>query len=279
IRDGANVGTVWQFIDFWDPEIKQVRLIQIGSDGTVGQGNVRQDDNGGTKSIQKFVSPDGTSYLTGHQGKHINGEAHMSSFSIENDTWKPQRSYIWKNETASHKEIPIPEEYKKFEFLIGTWQVKIGEDRFVNMSFDWGQNKLMIHYRSNNPAKPGEPQDLEVEGIIAYHGVKEKLVFMSAYLGRYPTLMNEGHFEFPKDGVFERIFTVFYKEGSKIPWTNGEVAPKGGKPIDFKQIWTKVDDDTFSGAFYWKKNGKWEPPMPEHKDGRKEVWKRVNDSR
>ena len=276
IQDGMDVRTAWHFVDFWDAEAKEVKLIQIGGDGTVGQGRMWHEEDGSTKSIQKFVSPDGNSFVSGHHAKNIDGESHISSFNVEGDKWSPRRSYVWKNTAVFTKKVAVPDEYKNFEFLIGTWRLKIGDDRFVNMSFEWAQNKLMVYYKSTNPAKPGELMTNEVEGIVTYHGAKEQLVFMSAYLGEHPTLMNEGHFEFPKEGVIERIFTVYYKEGSGIPWTNGEKAPKGGKPVEFKQIWTKLDDNAFSGEFFWKKNGKWEHPMPPRKDGAKENWKRIN---
>ncbi|MEP5612241.1 MAG: hypothetical protein ABJP45_08325 [Cyclobacteriaceae bacterium] len=172
--------------------------------------------------------------------------------------------------------METPEEYKNFEYLIGTWQIQIGDDRFVNMSFDWAQDKLMIKYTSTNPVKKGETPSLEVEGVIAHHGTKEKLVFMSAYLRdvRGASLMNEGYFQFPSENVIERIFTVHYKEGSGIPWTDGQRAPKGGHPVDFKQIWTKVDENTFSGEFFWKKDGKWQPPY-QSSSGKKEKWTRI----
>lgn len=275
IQDGKDVRTVWTFLDFWDVQYSKLKLTQVGGDGTVGQGTMWLEEDGSTKSIQNFISPDGSSFTSGHQAKNINDESHISSFSVEGNEWKPRRSYVWKNSAATTKEVVTPEEYENFEFLIGSWLLNIGEDRFVEMSFKWAQNKMMIFYKSTNPSKPGEPILSEVEGVISYHGVKEQLVFMSAYLDSPPTLMNEGHFEFSDKGVIERIFTVFYKEGSGIPWTNGEKAPKGGRPIDFKQVWTKIDEDSFAGEFFWKKNGKWEHPMPQNKDSKKENWKRV----
>ena len=38
IRDGKDIGAVWQFLEFWDPAAGEARIVQIGSDGTVGQG-------------------------------------------------------------------------------------------------------------------------------------------------------------------------------------------------------------------------------------------------
>ena len=274
IQNGRDVRTAWTFLEFWDPQTGELKLLQIGGDGTIGNGTIRLEKDSSTRSLQTFSSPNGTSFTIGHQAKNVNGESHISSFNVDGDQWTPRRSYIWKNSTATLKEVPIPEEFKGFEFLIGTWQVDIGDNRLVNMSFEWAQNKLMVYYKSTNPTKSEESVSSEVEGIISYHGVKEQLVFMSAYLDSAPTLMNEGYFRLSGEGVIERIFTVFYKEGSGIPWTDGEVAPKGGKPIHFRQVWTRVDEDSFTGEFYWNKNGKWEHPYAKGEDG-KELWKRV----
>lgn len=274
LKDRKDVRTAWIFTEFWDPEAKELKLLQIAPNGAVGQGKVWLDAERITKSVQTFIGPDGSSYVSGHRSERKGNASHVSSFDVQGDQWTPRRSYIWKNSGIISKEIPTPEEFKPFEFLIGTWQVDVGDNRLVNMSFEWAQNKLMILYKSTNPARPGEPQNFEVRGMVAYHGVKEQIVFMSAYLDRPPTLINEGHFEFPEEGVIERIFTVFYKEGSGIPWSNGEKAPKGGKPVNFKQIWTKVDENTFEGRFLWEKNGKWEPPY-KIGEGDKETWKRV----
>lgn len=274
ILNGKDIRTAWTFLEFWDAEAKELRLVQVGSDGTVGQGIAWLESEGVTKSLQTFNSPNGSSFTSGHEAKTVNGDSHVSSFNVDGDQWTPRRSYIWKNTVSALNKVPTPEEFKDFEFLIGTWQVDIGDNRLVNMSFEWAQNKLMVFYKSTNPAKAGEPVDYEVRGMVVYHGVKEQLVFMSAYLESAPTLMNEGHFNFPTEGVIERIFTVFYKEGSRIPWTNGEVAPKGGQPVNFKQVWTKLDKDSFTGEFFWKKNGKWQHPYAK-KGEEKELWIRV----
>ena len=273
IQNGKDVRTVWTFQEYWDAKAQKLVLIQTGADGTVGKGHAWQDEEGGTRSLQNFVSPDGTESQSGHRSRLVDGDMHASSFDVKGDEWTPRRSYVWKRESPL-ADVPTPDEYKAFEFLIGTWRVDLGEMGIVDMSFEWGQNKLMIHYKSSNPHKPGAAFDYEVKGMIAWHGVKEQLVFMSAYLRASPSLMNEGHFEFPKPGVIERIFTVYYQEGDGIPWTNGERAPKGGKAVNFKQIWTKVDENTFSGQFFWLKAGKWEHPYPFGKDG-KETWTRV----
>ena len=36
INDGKEVGNVWEFLNFWDSDTKQQRMIQIGATGFVG---------------------------------------------------------------------------------------------------------------------------------------------------------------------------------------------------------------------------------------------------
>ena len=89
--------------------------------------------------------------------------------------------------------------------------------------------------------------------------------------------MAEGEYEVMDNGTILRQFTCHYKAGDTLPWSDGATAPAGGKSIDFKQIWTPVDENTFHGEFYWNKNGKWENPLG--KEVAEEVWKRVTSSR
>ena len=96
ILDSKNVGTVWQFLSFWDPLAGQARLIQIGSDGTLGEGTLWQLEGGGSKSLQTFASPDGGTFTSGHQEWMENGERHTQSFHVVDGVWTKRRLYIWK---------------------------------------------------------------------------------------------------------------------------------------------------------------------------------------
>lgn len=107
IQNGKDIGSVWQFLEFWDPAAGEVRIVQIGSDGTVGQGRIWRLDDGSIKEQQVFTSPAGGSFETGHHIRIENGEKHTQSFTIEDGEWVKRRYYIWKL-----AEIPVHKEEK-----------------------------------------------------------------------------------------------------------------------------------------------------------------------
>ena len=273
IQEGKNVGTVWEFLSFWDPLKGEVRMFQIGSDGTIGEGTMWRQDDGSTKSNEKFANPSGGSFEAGHHTWMDNGKMHTQSFDIKYGEWTKRRYYVWGQEKEN--EIPVPDEYEKIAFLIGEWHSEIKEGYVAKMRFSWAENKRMIKYQGTNPNKKEEPEKLEAEGIITYHGIKDQLVLMNTYLKEGSHLISEGHYEIDENGTINRPFICHYKAGDKLPWSDGAVAPAGGRSIEFKQIWTPIDNDSFYGDFYWKKNGEWVHPIKEYDDGRKEVWRRV----
>lgn len=274
IQDGKDVGTVWQFLNFWDPELQQHRMVQIGSNGTIGQGSIQLQTDGSTKSSEKFVSLAGGSFEVGHHSWFEDGAMHTQSFDIVENEWSKRRFYIWKQ--PSEPAPSFQDEYKKIAWLIGEWRSSFDEDRSAWMRFTWSENQRMIKYVSGHKLGKDQPEELEAEGIITYHGVKEQVVFMNTYLKKTTHLISEGRYEFKENGEIHRLFTCHYKEGNGLPWSDGAKAPKGGKSIEFKQIWVPIDDNSFNGDFFWKKDGKWERPIKEM-EGRQEVWRRAVD--
>ena len=270
IQDNEDVGTIWNFTEFWSPASNEVRIVQLGSDGTVGQGTLWQMENGRIKERQTFVSPNGNSFETGHEAWMENGAQHTQSFTIVNEEWQKRRFYSW-NRKEKQGDLSIPDEYQDLAFLIGEWQSEFG-DRKARMTFGWGKNKRNIHFQNHYLPGKDQPWVQENEGLISYHGVKDKLVFITSYAKESSHLMAEGVYEVINDGTILRQFTCHYKAGDKLPWSGGSVAPPGGKSIKFKQVWTPVDDDTFRGEFYWQKNGQWEHPF--EKEGFEEIWKK-----
>ncbi len=171
--------------------------------------------------------------------------------------------------------IEIPGEYKELAFLIGIWESKMG-DNAGRMNFSWGENQRNIHF--SNQYRPGKDKAWvkENEGLITYHGVKNQLMFVTSYLKKGSHLVAQGNYKTNEEGAIIRQFICHYKAGDLLPWSDGQVAPRGGKSIEFKQIWTPINDDTFSGDFFWKKNGKWVHPIKKYDEkGFKEIWKRL----
>ena len=98
LRDGQDVGAVWQFLEYWDPAAAEVRIVQIGSDGAVGLGRIWRLDDGSVREQQTFTRPDGAAFESGHHSWMEDGEHHTQSFSIENGEWVKRRFYIWRLE-------------------------------------------------------------------------------------------------------------------------------------------------------------------------------------
>ena len=96
IKDGKDAGTVWQFTEYWNPSTAEVHIVQIGNDGTVGQGSLWQEKDGSKKEQQTFVSPGGGSFETRHHAWMENGEKHTESYNIVDGEWVKRRFYVWK---------------------------------------------------------------------------------------------------------------------------------------------------------------------------------------
>ena len=104
IKDGENVGTVWEFLSFWDPAKGEVRLFQIGSDGTVGEGTMYQLDDGSTKSSEHFTNPNGGTFESGHHTWMKEEKMHTQSFNIKDWEWTKRRYYVWEKQPKKEKE-------------------------------------------------------------------------------------------------------------------------------------------------------------------------------
>lgn len=99
LQNGKDVYSVWQFFQYWDIETQQARIIQVGSHGVVGQGVLTPIDKNSTQSVEKFFTPDGSSFDSGHHTFNKAGEVHTQSFDIAGGKWEKRRLYIWKLKT------------------------------------------------------------------------------------------------------------------------------------------------------------------------------------
>jgi hypothetical protein len=95
IQDGKDVGDVWQFTEYWDPALGELRVMQIGNDGTLGQGKVWRNEEGIHLEQMTYVVPDGKSFISGHHMWMEDGAHHTQSFDIVNGIWEKQRFYKW----------------------------------------------------------------------------------------------------------------------------------------------------------------------------------------
>ena len=93
--DGEEAGVFWQFTEFWDPATSMHRVLQIGGNGTVGQGKIWREADGSIKEEQTFAPPGGKPFVTGHRTWMENGNQHVQSYNIANGVWEENRFYIW----------------------------------------------------------------------------------------------------------------------------------------------------------------------------------------
>ncbi len=97
MRDGKDVGTMWEFVSVWDPGTQRVKAFQFGSDGTFGEGTMISMGEGRHRITQEFWRPDGTSFKVGHDGRDTAEGQEAASFDIGTDgSWSPRRSYLFR---------------------------------------------------------------------------------------------------------------------------------------------------------------------------------------
>ncbi|MGH9861572.1 MAG: hypothetical protein ACRD5F_16255 [Candidatus Acidiferrales bacterium] len=95
IKDGKDVGAIWEFLSYWHPKEQRVVMSQWGSDGTYGTGTIT--DRSKNESVMQFFHPDGNGARVGHRMDRRKAEEHSQSFDISDDgVWKKRRQYIWK---------------------------------------------------------------------------------------------------------------------------------------------------------------------------------------
>ena len=98
IRDGKEVGTFWEFREFWHPGEGRVIATQHGSDGTYGAGPHEIGDDGTTEMLQTFYDPTtGAVFRVGHRST-LEGDVHTTrSFDVSPEgEWEERRTYVWR---------------------------------------------------------------------------------------------------------------------------------------------------------------------------------------
>ncbi len=157
--------------------------------------------------------------------------------------------------------------YLDIEWLIGNWHLEIPQGQ-VKMTFEWGANKSYIKYVGYNPGGT-----IEHEGIIVWHPKKRKIIELSAFTSTANVgTPAEAYFEITGKGKLIHYFTLFYPAGKKFK--DGSVAPKGGKKVEYRQIWTAKGKNGLHDIFQTKRNGEWQ--LVNEKDKAGFNWQKQN---
>jgi hypothetical protein len=86
IRDGAEVGSFWQFREFWHPGEGRLVATQFGSDGTYGAGPQERKDDGTLEMVQTFYDPTTGGVLrVGHRLDVKQNEHVTRSYDVSED--------------------------------------------------------------------------------------------------------------------------------------------------------------------------------------------------
>ena len=105
IRDGKEVGTFWEFREFWHPGERRLIATQFGSDGSYGAGPHERKPDGSREMLQTFFDPEaGRTFKVGHRAR-LEGDVHTTtSFDVDEDgTWTKRRTYVWKRQPERPK--------------------------------------------------------------------------------------------------------------------------------------------------------------------------------
>jgi hypothetical protein len=97
LQNGREIGTFWEFREYWHPADGQLVTSQFGADGTVGIGPHTRLANGSMEMVQRFSSPDGREWRTAHRSERRGDELTTRSFDVGPDgTWTDRRVYTWR---------------------------------------------------------------------------------------------------------------------------------------------------------------------------------------
>jgi len=96
IKDGKEVGSLFEYRVLWHPGDRKAMIFQYGSDGTYGWGVIEPDGENGTVVEQTFFGPDGGTTRVKHTDVLTGDSRVAQSFDWTDGTWKPRRLYRFK---------------------------------------------------------------------------------------------------------------------------------------------------------------------------------------
>jgi hypothetical protein len=97
LRDGAELGTFWEFRIFWHPGEAQLMVYQFGSDGAVCHGHLERTGDGTSELVQLFYGPGGNATRIAHRTRVEGDVRHDGSYLVDDDgEWQLLRTYEWR---------------------------------------------------------------------------------------------------------------------------------------------------------------------------------------
>lgn len=95
--DTTNVGTFWEFHQYWNPNTARIEVTQIGGDGTIGNGSLIIINSVEYELIQLFTNTKKETRFEKHTYLRPKANTEITS-SFEKDlngNWIKKRTYSW----------------------------------------------------------------------------------------------------------------------------------------------------------------------------------------
>jgi hypothetical protein len=100
---GVRGPALWEFRQCWHPERREARLVQYGTDGTVGEGVLQRADDGSIVVEQDFWSPAGQSWRQRHVERAEARSRESRDARWVDGAWRDGRRYVWTRRGAGSR--------------------------------------------------------------------------------------------------------------------------------------------------------------------------------
>jgi len=95
LRDGKATPIFWSFVMYWHPGRNHALVSQVGIAGHVGEGILRQLDDGTLELVQDFFALDGSSNSQKHVESLRGRRLTSVVYDLVRNQWLKGRTYTW----------------------------------------------------------------------------------------------------------------------------------------------------------------------------------------
>ncbi len=169
--------------------------------------------------------------------------------------------------------------YAPLAWLVGDWESELrhgDEDAAApTMRFWWAdENRSYLGMSGTKPAEGGglEP---EYEGMVVWHPVRQRFVFLNVYRSGGGRVVEDGELEVLGEGRVRLHMSVHYPPGASLPFSDGSKAGPEGHTLEFRRTLSRSGPDGLRGEFRILRGDRWEPPLPDMEVEGGFPWRRV----
>ncbi len=153
---------------------------------------------------------------------------------------------------------PDADAYAPLAWLIGTWRgtfVPPDAPAPPEMTFAWSEGRTHLRYRSMMPNG-----GLEYEGMIAWHPVERRFVFLKVYASSPRPLIENGWIEILPNGAARFHMHTHYAPGIGLPWSGGARAGAEGTTLRFRRTLVSDGPQRLRDNFVMQVEDRWAHP-------------------